>query len=542
MIRHSPPSLLWAALVLLAIVCLGPLPFGSVLPRERLALEIGAFLALAGLLASRREPASWGRIFRPVAAPALALAAVGVFGLAQSLSWPAPLVGLVAPEMVEVWRAGGALVGEASGAVPLSLAPAVSRQVGIQWLAVAAALLAACAVGSERRLRRLLFWGLMATAVFEVVYGAENWFQSHGSIWGTPVPGDPGRARGTFVNPDHLALYLSIATAAAAAALWWSLRRTLWYSALERRLLYAMLPSLLFLLLFVGLTFTGSRAGLVAMAAAILVQAALLAFHYRRWQIGAVSILALVFGLGGVVTFGLQQGLGRLMATTAYEVTWSTRLVVYDAAWDLWRRFPWTGTGLGTFRQAFPQVQPAELELTWFHAHSDPLEVLVTTGVFTLPILGWGLWALVRRLWRVFQKGRRSEDRAAGLAVLGATVAVFLHSLVDFGLTMPANAFTFAIVCGLACGAPLAKRRTARDAAEKVTEETAPDDAGQEAAAEKATAKKTAAEKAAANAPAEKAAAKDAAAEDAAAKRAAAEKAAREDAAGEAGDARAARR
>ena len=28
-----------------------------------------------------------------------------------------------------------------------------------------------------------------------------------------------------------------------------------------------------------------------------------------------------------------------------------------------------------------------------------------------------------------------------------------LHSTVDFALTIPANAFTLAILCGLACGA-----------------------------------------------------------------------------------------
>jgi hypothetical protein len=66
---------------------------------------------------------------------------------------------------------------------------------------------------------------------------------------------------------------------------------------------------------------------------------------------------------------------------------------------------------------------------------------------------GLGVAALVVRLLRVLRKGRRREDQAAALAALGALAAVGLHELADFGLTMPANALTLAVLCGAAAGA-----------------------------------------------------------------------------------------
>jgi len=58
----------------------------------------------------------------------------------------------------------------------------------------------------------------------------------------------------------------------------------------------------------------------------------------------------------------------------------------------------------------------------------------------------------VRRLWHLLRYGRRSEDRAMVLAAWGAVAGVLAHASIDFGLTLPANAFLVAVVLGLACG------------------------------------------------------------------------------------------
>jgi len=168
--------------------------------------------------------------------------------------------------------------------------------------------------------------------------------------------------------------------------------------------------------------------------------------------VGAVAALA---GIGVVAAVGFQEGFGRLTATSAYEVTWNARRQMYAATWDLWRAFPWLGTGLGAFRESIALTQPANLPGNWWHAHSDWLELLATTGVLGIAALFAGLVPLVVRLARGWTADRRSEDRAAVLGALGALVSLAIHESIDFGLTMPASAVTLAALLGaaaMACG------------------------------------------------------------------------------------------
>ena len=51
-------------------------------------------------------------------------------------------------------------------------------------------------------------------------------------------------------------------------------------------------------------------------------------------------------------------------------------------------------------------------------------------------------------------EGERSEERAAALAAIGACVGVGIQELLDFGMTIPANSVTLAVVCGAALAVP----------------------------------------------------------------------------------------
>ena len=146
-------------------------------------------------------------------------------------------------------------------------------------------------------------------------------------------------------------------------------------------------------------------------------------------------------------------------------MSWGARLREYGVALKLWGRFPATGTGLGTFRDAFPLVQPADLQGTWWHPHSDLLEVLVTAGLLGAALLAVGLAALVRRLATVLNEGGRSEDRAAALAAFGVLASLGLHECLDFGLSMPGNAVTLAVLLGSATAARTRTRSAQLDRA-----------------------------------------------------------------------------
>ena len=446
MIRHSDRLL---TALLAGALLWAPLPFGGAVPWAEASLRVLAFgcLALAMLAADRLSPV------RRVALPAAALAGIALFGWLQSLRWPAGLAALLSPGHVRLWGEAASLLGAESASPRLTLAAAATRSAALTWAAVAACLVAAAVAGRERAHRRVLVAALLAGGLFQVLFGARGWFARATTIWGVEVTSNPARLRGTFVNSNHLALYLGLALTATFAWIWWSVRRAAGEPRPERKIALVAPSVLLWLTLFAGLAFTGSRAGLLAAVAAVSAQGVLLARASHRWRTAVLGLAAAALGLGVVAAIGFREGLGRIVTTGAYDVSLGARLDAYRAAVGLWWRFPWTGTGLGTFRDAFPLVQPGGLEGTWWHAHSDLLEIPVTVGVLGAGLAAVGVWGMARRLLAVLRDGNRSEDRAAALAVLGGLVGLAVHEALDFGLTMPGNALTLAILAGATAAA-----------------------------------------------------------------------------------------
>jgi hypothetical protein len=69
-------------------------------------------------------------------------------------------------------------------------------------------------------------------------------------------------------------------------------------------------------------------------------------------------------------------------------------------------------------------------------------------------ILAAGLFALVKKNIHDARNLFDSEARYLSIAALGATVAILMHSAVDFNLYIPANAFAVAWIAGVAARAP----------------------------------------------------------------------------------------
>lgn len=452
-IIRYPALLLTGWLVLLLLWA--PLPFGGVTPWATASLQVLAFAALVlaawALDGAKLPRAAW--------LPAVALAGIALLGLAQSLPWPAPLVHLLSPGHHEIWSRVAELPGAvAPGGSRLTLAPAASRAAALTWAACAAVLLAATVIGQRRAWRRWLLAALLLGALFQILFGAQQWFARTGTLWGVDIPRSP-RLHGTFVNPNHLALYLEMALPLAFAWVWWASRRARTEGHVERRVLLLAPPILLWLTLFVGLAFTGSRGGLLGAVIGVTVQALALAAVRRRWRTALLGLGAVVAGVAVVAAIGLREGLGRVLTTSLDDVSWGFRVREYGAVLDLWRQFPVFGTGLATFRDAFPRVQPEDFQGTWWHAHSDLLELLATTGLVGGLLLIAGFALVPRRLFRVLAGRGRSENRAAALGLLGSVAAVMVHELIDFGLTMPANALTLAVLIGAGLAIPIGAPR-----------------------------------------------------------------------------------
>jgi hypothetical protein len=118
----------------------------------------------------------------------------------------------------------------------------------------------------------------------------------------------------------------------------------------------------------------------------------------------------------------------------------SRSLIWRDALGPMFARFPLTGTGGGTFSEAFAPYRSDSMFIQVSHAHSDWIEWMVETGLVGVALGGVAVYLL----WPPKQ---RNPERFDGMA--WGIGAVLLHATIDFPLQLPAMAMALAAV--LAC-------------------------------------------------------------------------------------------
>jgi hypothetical protein len=192
-----------------------------------------------------------------------------------------------------------------------------------------------------------------------------------------------------------------------------------------------------------------------------------------RSRAGTASLIC-----GGVIGFAALVRSGRIRLTLrslavagfigliAFTIANPTqdssvqhRLEAWRSAAHMAAGSPVLGAGLGAFGALEPHFHPNPLVL--YFAHNDYVQFLAETGAAGLAAFACILWMLLRK---PRSRGNRPADAAvesreppetdapdhllhAGL--LAAVAAIAFHSVFDYNLHIPANAFTFAVVCGL---------------------------------------------------------------------------------------------
>jgi O-antigen ligase len=313
--------------------------------------------------------------------------------------------------------------------------------------------------------RRLTRAGLspfgLAVFVYTVLlalFAIFQFFSSHGLIyWTVKTEGWPF---GPYVNHNHYAGLMEMLIPVAAAAVWPAMRRGP----------AALFLGFLVLIPVASLLLSGSRGGFIALAVEVLLAAILVGWRgaqrtrRRAAAAGALAMMAAALLFFWMAPPSLVERLETIADTPhAADVQSESRLAVSRDALRIFRDHPWTGAGLGSFETAFPQYQSFPSDLTWDHAHNDYAEALAETGIaggaLILAALGLFFWlvakgACSRLRYVVSDSGRHgSVGSVADIMSCGAAIGccgLFVHSLVDFNLHMPANAAWFAVCVAIA--------------------------------------------------------------------------------------------
>jgi O-antigen ligase len=493
---------------LCAVLVLVPLPIGSVEERSIFAFEaatIGLFLLLVGgRLFGRvrrraapartgQEPAAWpgepglesgtdgdpgpdaserleGRL------PVFVKVLLGVFlavSVLQIVPLPAPLVKLLSPRAYSIYAG---LVRDAvlapSSRLTLSLAPGASVYRLVLFLCYGLfGYLVLRTVRTRRRAETLVIV-ILASALFQAVYGLTETLSGHEMILGRPKHYGVGSATGTFVNRNHFAGFLEMAF---PLSLGYLLLRARYFAmekgmSLRRRILWFGQESLQWTLLLgfvpvfigLGLIFSKSRSGIIVLAVTTVLAAASAASWREfsdgeargrgargggRGRFGRMVRLVVMVILAAAVWIGIGPVIRRF---SQVDVTAEGRRTFYRNTVEMIGDFPWTGTGKGTYVNAYPMYEKVDDHLRLSFAHNDYLEYIAENGLVgggALILAGAGLLVWLAALWR---KRRGSLAKGVGLGALIGAAALFLHGFTDFNLQITANAAYFTTLLMLA--------------------------------------------------------------------------------------------
>lgn len=312
-------------------------------------------------------------------------------------------------------------------------------------------------VFSPRRKRILLAThALILSGTFQAIYGLVQYFTGSNSILGVPNVRNRNVAFGTFVNPDHYSGYLEmilpvcigyiIARSGKSHAPQPLKERILAFGheSFQKSILYVLAA----LIMALGIIFSGSRSGFIVLLTSLL----LLALsggpgrrlaHSKRWVTTLLVLLCLV-GLW----IGFDPVYGKL-TRAASDHSLERRLEVWGTCLMIVRDYPLFGIGSGSLPRVYPQYEQHDLGYRTEYAHNAYIQAAVDFG-----LVGLALWLTLAAtctytLHREWKARHHPFARGLGAGCLVGICAMYLHSMTDFLLAIPANQFTVVALYGL---------------------------------------------------------------------------------------------
>ncbi len=424
-------------LLLSLIVIYAPLAFGSVEPWSKGILQILIF-SLAILFASKKR---WFNGSSPAYKTLLpALAGILLLATLQSLNFH------------PVKFAGG----------PLFTADRYSTlKALIWWPALAALLLTAVQIFRKPGALRNFSWTVFILGLVIALIGIAQKADDNTLLYGLRKLPFIANPFGPFINRDHAAAFLNM-TMLAGWGIFFSqfaeYARHRFSGRGRKSEIMARQAMIFFMIsaIFYGVIKTGSRAGLhsgvFAMGLMGMISLAFIQGKTAR-RTARLAFLLAIIGYA-VILLNFPKWLG-LQDNGIFDGSVTIRLYMYADGWRLFKDFPFFGTGLGSFIEAYPLYQSVKIKGIVEHMHSDWIKLLLETGVTGFLIYTAGLGLLLYRSFKTWLKCPSSEIKSLAGGVFAGITAFMAHSFTDFGFQIPANAVMFFLFLAYVSSAPV---------------------------------------------------------------------------------------
>lgn len=426
----------WVTLLLLAVVALAPLPFGSNRPFFEAGLNAaaGAAVLLWGLAALRYGPHTVTLV--PWRNVAWRIAPFVLIGLGLSLQ----CVPLMPPTLL-VLETAQALGLPAPHHSPLTLDLFSTTAALTSLIALLGLFLMAVQMGRDTRWAKLFFIVLATASTLYALYGLCVFALGNTHILWFEKWAYQESLTATFVNRNAFAAYAGLGLLTTLCLMVGALQRH--GGKLAPRTLILGLSAAA--ILGTSLLLSSSRMGLVSVLCGLvtfLISSAI-SRTLPRALLLKVSFVSLVAFAG----LGVIAGSGMMARLNNATLIADERPEIWVATLALIKEKPITGWGAGTFEATFAQVRTGKTDFTYNHAHSTYLEKAAEWGL-PLTLLGvLGLGLIGARLFQGVRTRRQNAHYPAAALAMGVQAAT--HATVDFAFQMPANAALLALALGV---------------------------------------------------------------------------------------------
>jgi O-antigen ligase len=199
---------------------------------------------------------------------------------------------------------------------------------------------------------------------------------------------------------------------------------------------------------------TGSRSGMIGLAAVVVVAVA-------GFAIGSANTRAKKFAAAGYVGALLLAAVAWAGADPAIQrfarapADIQGRLQAWRDTVRIARDFPVFGSGLDTYGTAMLLYQTGNRIRMYREAHNEYLQLAAEGGLLLGVPAAIAAGLLVREIRRRFRE-RRDDGMRRGIRIgaVAALAGIAVQSLADFSLQMPGNAAFFVVVAAIAVHRP----------------------------------------------------------------------------------------
>ena len=391
-----------------------------------------------------------------------------IYLIFQTIPLPENIVRFVSPGAVVVGQkslpAAEALVAASPAYQWFSLASYVYpvRQSLLRWIAYGLFFWGlAQTLNSQRRIELAIFV-ILLTGCFESLYGLIQSFSGSGHIlWFKKAT---QAISGTYINRNHFAgfMEMSLLLMAGFAAALKNRRPPKPYAfggtgGFKEKFVATFLVRQQFFkrvfivfsgaVMGIGLIFSTSRGGMIAVAAGMLVMGVLFLMRGKHRRQGFVLVLLFMITSFYAVQIGADYPLERFKTfKTAFEV----RKRYVQKTLEIFDDYRTAGVGVGNFKYVYPKYQAAaDKNFHIEHANNDWIQFMSEAGVAGFGLLLIGMFYYIYLTVKIWAKRNDSFAVCVGMVPLVVMVSMAVHSSCDFNFHIPANFMVFAAILAI---------------------------------------------------------------------------------------------